>query len=155
MWYRDTFRGKEMDEKLKEKAEKKIKEGWIKSWMMIEVLAVTKDAAKDALKKHVEKMEREDKTLVIRKDFQKTEEVKNPKPNIEKAYTQVVELEVLNENYDKLMFIVMNYAPSAVEILEPSKINMDVGEAQGILNSISAMIHKFAAAGIGGILVNS
>ncbi len=144
-----------MNEKLKELAEKKLKDGWIKSWMMIEVLATNREATESALKKHVEKMEKENKTLIIKKDFQKIEEVENPLPNIEKGYSQVVELEVLTETFDKLMFLTMNYGPSAIEILEPSNINIDMGEAQGILNSIAAMIHKFAAAGIGGVVINS
>ena len=138
-----------------EKIKKRIKDGWIKSWMMIEVLAVNKEATKDALEKHIEKMKKENKTMVINEDFQEIREIENPSPNIEKAYSQVVELEILTETFDKLMFITMNYGPSAIEILEPTHIKMDMGEAQGILNSISSMIHKFAAAGMGGVVINS
>lgn len=137
-----------------DKVKKKINDGWIKSWMMVEVLAVEKDAAEESLKQHIDKLRKENKTEILKADFQAAEEVDNPLPNVAKAYSQVVELELLTENFEKLMFITMNYGPSALEILEPSQIRMDMGEAQGILNSISEMIHRFAAAGIGGLVIN-
>jgi hypothetical protein len=144
-----------MDEKTEKLIGKRMKDGWIKSTMMIEVLAVNKDTAKSSLQKHVEKMEREDKAMVCRKEFRKIEKVKNPIPRIPEAYSNVVELELLTQNYDKLIYMVMTYAPSSVEILEPEHIRIDMGEAQGILNSVADLIHKFAAAGLGGVIVGS
>jgi len=144
-----------MDDKLKGKIEKRMKEGWIKSTMMIEVLAVTEEAAKTSLEKHMDRMEKEDKALIYNKDFKKIQKVKDPHPRIPEAYTNVVELELLTENYDKLVYMVMTYAPSSVEILEPGHIKMDMGEAQGVLNSIADLIHKFAAAGIGGVIIGT
>jgi transcription antitermination factor NusG len=137
-----------------EKVKKKMKDGWIKSWMMIEVLATSEEATKEALKHHIERMGNENKTLLIKTDFQDVQEIEKPVPQVEKGYSQVVELELLTETFDKLMFLTMNYGPSAVEILEPNNIKMDMGEAQGIINSIASMIHKFAAAGIGGVVIN-
>ena len=137
-----------------EQVKKKIKDGWIKSWMMIEVLAVNKKAAEESLKGHLDKMKKENKTLVIKEDYKGAQEVDKPMPDIEKGFSQVVEIELLTENYEKLMFLTMNYGPSALEILEPDNIKMDLGEAQGILNSISEMIHRFAAAGVGGVVIN-
>ena len=144
-----------MDSKLEEKAKKKLKEGWIRSIMSIEVLAVTEEAAKKALEKHVEKMEREDKTLIVKKHFHDVMKVEKPLPNVPVAYSYVVELDVLTENFDKAAYLVMTYAPSSIEIIEPDHIRMDSGEAQGILNSIAEMLHKFAAAGIGGVMIGT
>lgn len=142
------------EEKMKEQIQKKLKDGWIKSWMMIEVLAVNEKAAGEALKNHLERMKKEEKTLLIKEDFQEIREVEKPMPSIEKGFSQVVEIEVLTHTFDKLMFLTMNYGPSAIEILEPKNIKMDMGEAQGILNSIADMIHRFAAAGVGGVVIN-
>ena len=144
-----------MDDKLKEKVEKRMKDGWIKSTMMIEVLAVTEEAAKESLEKHTDRMGKEEKAIIYKKDFKKIEKVKNPLPRIPEAYSNVVELELLTQNYDKLIYMVMTYAPSSVEILEPGHIKMDIGEAQGVLNSIAELIHKFAAAGIGGVIIGT
>jgi hypothetical protein len=144
-----------MDEKTQQTVEKRVKEGWIKSNMMIEVLAVTEEAARESLEKHIEKMEKEELVMVYGKDFRKIEKVKDPLPRIPEAYSNIVELELLTKNYDKLIYMVMTYVPSSVEILEPGHIKMDMGEAQAILNSVAELIHKFAAAGIGGVIIGT
>jgi hypothetical protein len=144
-----------MDEKTQQTVEKRVKEGWIKSNMMIEVLAVTEEAARESLEKHIEKMEKEELVMIYGKDFRKIEKVKDPLPRIPEAYSNIVELELLTKNYDKLIYMVMTYVPSSVEILEPGHIKMDMGEAQAILNSVAELIHKFAAAGIGGVIIGT
>jgi len=145
------------EEKAKEKAEKKLKEGWIKAWMMIECLAISPDAAKSALEIHIRKMGNEKKIIIYKQDFKKMQELEKPLrgKNIEKAYSLVVEIELVSENFETLIFLVMNYAPSALEILEPEKLAMEANEAQGILNSVSDMVHRFAAVGAGGVVVQT
>lgn len=145
------------DEKAREKAGKKVKEGWIRAWMMIECMAITPKAAKSALETHVRKMGNEDRIIIYKKDFKKMSKVKKPFPNrdIEKAYSYVVEIEMVSETFEKLVYLVMNYAPSALEILEPENLRIDAGEAQGILNSLSDMVHRFAAVGVGGVVVQT
>jgi len=138
-----------------EKAEKKLKEGWIKSWMMIEALAITNDAVKSALERHIEKMGLEKGIMVAKKDFKKVEKVNKPFENIKVAYSGVVELEVLTKDYDRLVYLVLNYAPSAIEVMEPKKISIDAGEAQGILNSLAELMHRFVGLTRGGILVDT
>ena len=140
-----------------EKAEKKMKEGWIRTWMMIECMAINPKAVKSALETHVRKMGNEKKIIIYKKDFKKMQEIEKPlrDKNIEKAYSLVVEIELVSENFETLISLVMNYAPSALEILEPEKLAMDAGEAQGILNSISDLMHTFAAAGVGGVVIQS
>jgi len=144
-----------MDEKHKKLADKRLREGWIKSTMIIEVLAINEEAARTALEKHVEKMEKEDNTMILDKRFHEIQEVENPTPRIEKAYSHIVDVDVLTLNFDQLVRVVVSYAPSSIEILEPEHIKLDMGEAQGILNSVSEIIHKFAAAGLGGVMVSS
>jgi hypothetical protein len=142
---------------MSEKGEKKLKVGWIKSWMMIEALAVSEDAVKSALEKHVKKMGLEQNVMISKKDFKNVERVEKPFPNssIEEAYSGIVELEVLTSDFDRLVFLVMNYAPSALEILEPKKLSLDAGEAQGILNSLAELIHRFVGMTRGAILVDT
>ncbi|MFH1445093.1 MAG: hypothetical protein ABIF08_01280 [Nanoarchaeota archaeon] len=138
----------------KEQIEKKMKEGWIKTSMMIELLAADPDKTKEFLEKHVEKIEKEDKIILYRKDFKEVIETTSPFPNVPKAYSGIVEIELVAETLDKIVYIVMNYGPTNVEILEPTRIAIDMGEAQGIVNSVSTMMHKFAAAGVGGIITS-
>lgn len=144
-----------VDRKKEEDAKNRVKNGWIRVGMMIEALAISKGTAESAMKKHVEKMGKEKDILIYKKDFRGIEEVERPMPNIPKGYSQVVDVEMAVVNFDRLVYIVMNYGPSAVEILEPKNITLDLGEAQGILNSLAAMIHTFAAMGAGGMLVST
>jgi len=129
----------------KESADRKVKEGWIRSWMMIEAMAVNEDAVKTALEKHVKKMGEEDETMVYKTEFREIKRVENPFPNIKEAYSGVVEIELVTGTFDKLFYLSVNYGPSAVEILEPEKLTIDMGEAQGVLNSMADIIHRFAA----------
>lgn len=143
------------NKELKEKANRLMKDGGIRATMMIEVLAVNEEAAKSSLEKHVEKMEREKGCIVYKKEFQEINRVENPLPRIPVAYSNIVELEMVTVNYDSLMTLVMHYAPSSVEVLEPDKIIVKAGEAQAILSSVSEMMHNFAAQGVGGVVIKT
>ena len=144
-----------MDKKTEDRVKKKMKEGWIKVGMMIEAMAISKDAAGSALKKHVEKMDNEKDIIIYKKEFKGVEEVEKPLPNIPKGFSQVVDIELVVENFDKLVYLVITYGPAATEIIEPENIKIGMGEAQGILNTLAALIHRFAALGAGGMIVST
>ncbi len=143
--------GKTAKEKLEEAVKKKMKEGWIRASMMIEVLAGSGDAAKSALERHMEKMDSEDNAIIYRLDYTDVAKVENPIPNVKEAYSYVAEVELVANSYEKLFMLVLRYGPSSVEILEPEKISIDIGDAQGILNAVSDLIHTFAGRTLGGI----
>jgi len=138
---------------LPEKIAKKVKDGWIRAWMMIEVVATTTEAAKDALEKHVEKLEKEKKSIVYSKRYHDAEKITANFANASEAYSLVVELELVAADFDQMFFIVLNYAPSSIEIMEPAKYVLDAGEAQGVLNGLSDIMHRFAASRSGGIVI--
>ena len=134
---------------------KKIKDGWILSSMAIEVLAATKEAAESALEKHVEKLEKEKKAEVTKKVWGENQEVENPLPKIEKAFSYIVNLEILTQTFEALLYLTMHYAPSNVEILEPTHMKINLAEAQGILNSVASLVHQYAAVGMGGVVIRT
>jgi len=144
-----------VDQKLKEKATKKLKDGWIRSLLMIEVLTSSEEVAKKALEDHVRKLEKEKNAIVYNKIYHDIRKVEKPHPSIPVGYSYIVELDMLTQNLETLVYIAMTYAPSSIEIIEPDKLKIDIGEAQSILNSVSDMLHKFAAAGIGGVVINT
>jgi hypothetical protein len=135
--------------------DKKVKEGWIRSTMMIEALAVNRDAVKSALEKHVASMEGVKTNHIYKKEFGEPREVEKPLPNVEKAYSAVVELEMVSKNFETLLSMVMAFGPSSVELLEPKKLELDIGEAQGILVLAADIIHRFAGLSIGGIHIRT
>ncbi|MCD6590742.1 MAG: hypothetical protein J7K72_02105 [Candidatus Aenigmarchaeota archaeon] len=144
-----------MDRKLEDEMKKKMKEGWIRTNMFIEAMAISDTAVESALKKHIDRLEKERGVFVYRKDFKEITEVEKPLPNIPKGYSQIVEIELLTENFEKLVHVVFYYGPSAIEVIEPDKIKIGIGEAQGILNTFAMIIHRFAALGGGGLLVST
>lgn len=144
-----------VDEKFKDKATKRFKDGWIRNIMIIEVLASSEEAAKKSLEDHVSKMEKEKNVMIINRSYNDVKKVDNPHPTLDVGYSYIVELETIMKNLEMLIYVSMTYAPSSIEIIEPDKLNIDIGEAQAILNSVAEMIHKFAAVGIGGVIINN
>jgi hypothetical protein len=143
-----------MDEpKLKDEVKKKLKSGWIRSTMMIEAMAVNEETARSALESHVAKMEKEERILVTKKEWGEMRKVENPMKNVPEAYSFIVEMEVLTATYERLFWLVIAYGPTSIEILEPNEMKLKMGEAQSVLNSMSEIIHSFAARGVGGIVV--
>ena len=47
----------------------------------------------------------------------------------------------------------MTYGPSSVEIIGPDKKEISVAETQDIVNLLAGVVHQFAAAGVGGIII--
>jgi len=136
----------------KEEANEKVGEGWIRVWLMFEVLAIDENTTKNSLESLINRLEKDVRIKIYKKDFGNLKKVEKPMPNIEFGYSLTCETELISKNFDNLVQIVTEYGPSAIELLEPSKFDLDVGEAQAILNTISEIMHQFAAAGAGGIV---
>ncbi len=143
------------DDKTQEKTRKKLKEGWIKATMMIEALATTDKAAKEALEKHVGAMDREDGLIRCKTEWGEMKKVEKPFKNVEVAHSLIVEVEFIAQSFERLVWAVMTFCPSSIEIIEPENLKLDMGDAQNILNSISDIIHRFAAMGIGGVVIRT
>lgn len=137
----------------KEQIAEKLKNGWIQAGMMFEVLAITEKAAKEALVSHVGKMEKDGLVSIVKKNFLQVEKVEKPVQGIESGFSQVCEAELMVKNFDTLVQIVLEFGPASVEILKPEKYQLSAGEAHNILNTMAEMMHKFAAAGFGGIVI--
>lgn len=136
----------------KEESDEKVTEGWIRAWMMFEVLAVNEETTRKSLEYLVNRLEKDNRIKMYKKEFGELRRVEKPLPDIDSGYSLTCEVELVSKKFDNLAQTVIEYGPSAIELLEPSKINIDAGEAQSILNSISQIMHQFAAAGAGGIV---
>ena len=136
----------------KEEADEKVKEGWLRSLMMFEVLAVNEKVTKESLESLMNRLDEDNMIKMYKKEFGEIKKVEKPMKNIEVGYSLTCEVELISRNFDNLVQVVMQYGPASIEILDPKKIGLDAGEAQGILNSISLLIHQFAAARAGGIV---
>jgi hypothetical protein len=142
------------EEKIKELEEK----GWIRTWMAFEVQGVSKEIVESAMKQHVSKIKNEKNTNVFKEDLKDAIKIKAPpqfkQRKINNLYSQVVEITLLTEDFETLTNIVINFGPSAVEVLGPKELKLTMRELQNVLNSVTDMMHKFAAAGLGGLLIS-
>jgi hypothetical protein len=135
-----------------EEAHKRVDEGWFRCWAAFEALAIDEKVAKDALENLIDKLDKDARVKVYKKSFGEAKKVEKPMPNIDVGYSLTCEASIVSKNFGSLAEITIEYGPSAIEVIEPEKFNLNAGEAQSVLNSISDMMHRIAAAGIGGIV---
>lgn len=135
-----------------EEANEKVREGWFKSWLIFEALAINENVAKDALETLINKLDKDNRVKIYKKSFGDVRKIEKPIQNVDIGYSVTSEISLISKKFDYLAQIAIEYGPSAIEILEPEKFSLDSGEAQSILNSISQMMHRLAAAGAGGIV---
>ncbi len=137
-----------------------LEKGWIKAWLVFEVQASTKEIAEQSLKKHINSITTDEKRVfVTEENFTATEKIDAPerikKQGVEVLFSQVAEIIIFVREFEGLVNIVINYAPSVVEVIAPEKIILSMRDAQGALASVADMMHKYAQAGIGGMLLKS
>lgn len=142
-----------MDEKTKTTLEKRRKDGWFDVWFAIEALAKDKEVVNSALEKHIEKLEAMEGAFVYDKKFRGAESVENPIKGVKKAFSQVTEVKLMIRDLFTLLNIVMLFGPSAIEVMSPEKKEIRIDEIQNIANQIAGIVHQFASAGVGGIVI--
>ena len=131
--------------------EKKRKEGWIECMFMIEAVATKEDAVKKALEIHVDKMSRH--VEVYEKKFLDVLKIENPTPKVKEGYSCIVETKIFAKDFTTLYSTIMLYGPSSIEVLGPKNRVMTLEDAQKLANITADLVHRFAAAGPGGIVI--
>jgi hypothetical protein len=138
-----------MQDQIKEKR----KEKWFEVQFVIEALAINKEMVEKSLKAHIDKMDKLKDVLVCEKQFLETIKVEHPMKGIDEAYSQVAKVSFFAKNMVILLSMVMAYGPSSVEILGPERHEVKAEEAQNISNLLAGVVHQFAAAGLGGMII--
>lgn len=131
----------------------RIENGWIYSRVWFDVLAITKEAAEESLKNHIEKLKKLDGCLIIKEKYEETIEQEKPLKNVEKAYSKAAEIEILTKDLETLLQVVIFFAPSAIEVIEPIEYKIKANTIQVVMNTVADLIHRFAAQGIGGVVI--
>ncbi len=133
----------------------KIKSGWIKVWFAFDVVAVKEDVAKNAIDNHIRKLLDLDKVIGYKKSISEPIKVENPSKSIKVGYSSTAEIELLVKSVFDLVNIVIVYGPSAIEILEPDEVKINISDLQNMVNVVSGVMHQFAQAGVGGFVIKS
>lgn len=142
---------------MREDVEDKVQKGYIKVWMLFEVQASNEETAKSAMKKHIEALKKEEGIEVIEEKEDEVMEMEAPErlkeKGIEKLYSLIYEVVILSPRLDDVVYAVLNYAPSAIEVLAPDEIKIKMGDLQNALASIADMLHKILSHGLGGLVI--
>lgn len=139
---------------LNEEIKKRRKENWIEAWFAIEAMAVKEETVKNSLEKHVEMLSKVNDVFIYEKKFSELRKIEKPIEGIEVAYSQIAEIKLFVKNLFLLTNIVIVYGPSSIEILGPANKEVKIEEIQNISNMLAGVVHQFATAGIGGILIS-
>ena len=136
-----------------------VDKGWINSWFIFDTQGVDKKTIKEILEKLMTQFEKEEGLKIIDKSYskpKKTEPVPQIKAQgIDSVYSTVLEVELVAKDFETMVRLVMTYGPTALEVIAPDKIVMDMRGAQNSLVSISEMMHKFAIAVQGGVKIKN
>ncbi|MCX6815573.1 MAG: hypothetical protein NT120_01855 [Candidatus Aenigmarchaeota archaeon] len=138
---------------LRDEINKRKKENWFEVWFNIEALAIEEDIVKSAMKKHIEKFTHVKNVFAYEVTFSDITKVEKPIKNVEEAYSQVVKAKFFVKDLRTLLNVVLTYGPSSIELIGPHKKEIDIGEVQDIANVLAGLVHQFAAAGAGGIVI--
>lgn len=138
---------------LKEEISRKRKEQWYELVFSIEALAVDKTVVESSLAEHIGKIEHAPGIFVYEKTFSDAVEIKNPMKGVEKGYSQVVTLKLFIKDLYTTLTAIMLFGPSAIEVMGPHKKEIAASEVQDIANNVASLVHQFAAAGIGGMVI--
>lgn len=124
------MKGKEIKIKIQE-------EGYIQAIVMFEVIGNPKEYVKQALNNHLDKLKADKDIEVIRFDVGKPEQQ-------DTVWSAFAEVELLVKNLEKFTWICMNFMPSSIEIMAPTKLVFKGRELTNWLNDILAQVHEIA-----------
>ena len=137
--------------------DKLVSEGWIKVWLVFDTQAVDKKVLKGLLSGLFDKM-RLIKEIHILSDSLTEPEAIEPseqftKKGITEVFSQVLEVEILAKDFETLLYFVITFGPTTLEVLAPNEIKFDMREMQNTLILVSELMHSYAAAGAGGMVL--
>jgi len=116
---------------------KKEVEGKYKVNMIIEGLS----SDEGALGKEIEILEKKlknEKYKILK--FEKSDIAKE-KDN----YTQFFNVDISVPEFSDIVYLIIQYGPSSVELLEPTEVKLNLSEAQEVLNEIASAVHYYVS----------
>jgi hypothetical protein len=63
----------------------------------------------------------------------------------EDTYSVLFEADISANEFADLVYVVLHYGPSSIEILQPSEFTLKIDEAQGLLMDVANIIHAYAS----------
>lgn len=126
----------------------------VEVWMVFEAVGPKKKGVETSLDEHVNLLKDEEEgaeVLEIQRD--EATEMEDPHPDLETGYSQVVEIDVEFDDFQKAIESVINYGPTYVQFKGPDDYEMSLTESQNVLQSVANTMHQYAKMGTGGVLI--
>ncbi len=60
-------------------------------------------------------------------------------------YTQFFNVDVSVPEFSDIVYLIVQYGPSSVELLEPTEVKLNLSEAQEVLNEIASAVHYYVS----------
>ena len=115
----------------------KIVDGWLHCSFIVEMMGKPKEHLQKTLQNYVENLKKDKKIEFISEDYAEPEQLEKSS-----LFTTFVELELLMKSPQKIIEFCFDFMPSSVEIIEPTQLNMQNQEFNGLLNDLQARLHK-------------
>jgi hypothetical protein len=131
----------------------KLSQGWLKVATFIEATAISQEVVESSLKEHMEKLRLEPGVKILEEKWGEVKPVEELPRGVKEAFSQFVEMEIIVKDFPMLMYFIMTYLPSSLEILQPETMTLQKGDAQNMALAVAALMHQYAAAGVGGVVL--
>lgn len=118
----------------------KIENGWIHIRNTLEVQGNDTEIVKKSLENMVSRLEKEEGVILLNKKFDEMREIEK------KWYSDNAEIELLVKGVDRLIYIVVTYPPTTLEIIQPMEIKAKAFELQSALLDAATLINTFSNA---------
>jgi flavin-binding protein dodecin len=123
--------------------------GCIVAHAMFEVIGTSRDVVEEAMKEHIEKIERDERYEVVKKSVYDVRELETAE---RKYFSIVAEMEFKCKRLSDLVEFVLFYGPSFCEVLKPEVLSVDISEVQKILDRLGNLMLALSER-VGGIVV--
>ncbi len=124
-------RGLETGEKLNPEEYK------FRAYVIIEGISENKEVLEKLQKQVIDKFKKDPNFEIL--DLNVEEIIEN-----EGVYSSMFEAEVVAKTFHDLVYLVLMYGPSSIELIEPAKFEIKASEAQNILVDTAEMIHAYS-----------
>ncbi|MEA3255343.1 MAG: hypothetical protein U9Q22_05865 [Candidatus Altiarchaeota archaeon] len=121
--------------------ERYLREGSILARIFIEVQGNDKDTCQKALERTIfDSLADEDPVKLINVKFYELK-----RDDVNKFFSGVVEVKLLFRDFRWFISVVMRYGPSAMEIIEPHSVKLNLDEMQSIIADVSELSQTFSS----------
>ncbi len=107
--------------------------------MIVEIAGRPAEHVKAALGKHIEILDKVDDITVHSIKISEPRKIENSN----EMFTCFAEADFEAKSFARLSETMFDFMPSSVEVIEPSKVILSMGEATDLLNNISGRMHRY------------